>query len=100
MTPSLFDLFLLTVLVWTFLASAKDLGWSQMLSDGDAGWHMRVGQWVLENGRVPAQDLFSFTKAGEPWFAWEWLSDVVFAVVYGWMGIKGMVWSIGRAAGW
>lgn len=92
LSPSLFDLFLLSVLVWTFLASAKDLGWSQMLSDGDAGWHMRVGQWILENGRVPTQDFFSFSKAGEPWFAWEWLSDVIFAVAYGWMGLKGMVW--------
>lgn len=92
LSPSLFDLFLLTVLVWTFLASAKDLGWSQMLSDGDAGWHMRVGQWILEHGRVPTQDFFSFSKAGEPWFAWEWLSDVVFALVHGWMGLKGMVW--------
>lgn len=92
LTPSLFDLFLLTVLVWTFLASAKDLGWSQMLSDGDAGWHMRVGQWVLENGRVPNQDFFSFSKAGEPWFAWEWLSDVILALAHGYMGLKGMVW--------
>ena len=92
LSPSLFDLFLLVVLAWTFLASAKDLGWSQMLSDGDAGWHMRVGQWILENGRVPTQDFFSFSKAGEPWFAWEWLSDVVFAVAHGWMGLKGMVW--------
>ncbi|MBA3976052.1 MAG: hypothetical protein C0504_17740 [Candidatus Solibacter sp.] len=92
LSPSLFDLFLLAVLVWTFLSSAKDLGWSQMLTDGDSGWHMRVGQWVLEHGRVPTQDFFSFSKPGEAWFAWEWLSDVIYAVLHGWMGLKGMVW--------
>lgn len=92
MSPSLFDLFLFSVLAWTFLASAKDFGWSQMLSDGDAGWHMRVGQWILEHGRVPTQDFFSFSKAGQPWFAWEWLSDVIFALAHGWLGLKGMIW--------
>jgi hypothetical protein len=90
--PSLFDLFLFSVLAWTFLASAKDFGWSQMLSDGDAGWHMRVGEWILSHGRVPTEDFFSFSKAGQPWFAWEWLSDVIFALAHGWMGLKGMVW--------
>jgi len=91
-SPSLFDLFLFSVLAWTFLASAKDFGWSQMLSDGDAGWHMRVGQWILEHGRIPTHDFFSFSKAGEPWYAWEWLSDVVFALAHAWMGLKGVVW--------
>lgn len=91
-SPSLFDLFIWTVLGWTFFAGAKDLGWSQLLSDGDAGWHMRVGQWILEHGRVPTADFFSFSKPGEPWFAWEWLSDVVFALMYNAMGLKGMVW--------
>lgn len=91
-SPSLFDLFLFSVLAWTFLASAKDFGWSQMLSDGDAGWHMRVGQWILAHGCVPTQDFFSFSKAGQPWFAWEWLSDVIFALAHSWLGLKGMVW--------
>src|SRR3954469_18894357 len=34
---------------------------------------------ILKNGRVPATDIFSFTKAGQPWFAWESLSDVLMA---------------------
>jgi hypothetical protein len=92
LSPSLFDLFMLTVLVWTFLAGASSLGWSQMLTDGDSGWHMRVGQWILEHGRVPTQDFFSFSKAGQPWFAWEWLSDLIFALLHSWVGLKGMIW--------
>ena len=35
-----------------------------MLGDGDTGWHIRTGEWILANGRVPHQDMFSFTKAG------------------------------------
>jgi hypothetical protein len=54
-------------------------GAKTLLGDGDTGWHVRTGEWILSHGRVPYTDLFSFTKTGQPWFAWEWLWDVIFA---------------------
>lgn len=56
-------------------------GLSFLLGDGDTGWHIRTGEWILRNGRVPSTDLFSYTKPNAPWFAWEWLWDVIF----GWL---------------
>src|SRR5208282_792401 len=52
-----------------------------LLGDGDTGWHLRTGEWILANGRVPNRDIFSFTRSGQTWFAWEWLWDVLF----GWL---------------
>ncbi|MGC9950054.1 MAG: hypothetical protein ABSF64_27120 [Bryobacteraceae bacterium] len=52
-----------------------------LLGDGDTGWHLRTGEWILAHGRVPRSDIFSFTRSGQPWFAWEWLWDVLF----GWL---------------
>jgi hypothetical protein len=52
-----------------------------LLGDGDTGWHLRTGEWILMHGRVPDRDIFSFTRPGQPWFAWEWLWDVLF----GWL---------------
>jgi hypothetical protein len=72
--PSLTDLAFLMPIVFLF---ARLDGAKMMLGDGDTGWHVRTGEWILANGRVPDRDIFSFTKAGEPWFAWEWLWDVV-----------------------
>ena len=51
-------------------------GVKTMLGDGDTGWHIRTGrmdsrQWP----RAAYQDIFSYTKAGQPWYAWEWLWD-------------------------
>ena len=46
--------------------------------DPDLWWHLRTGQWIVETGHVPHSDPFSFTRAGHPWVAHEWLSDVVF----------------------
>jgi len=52
-----------------------------LLGDGDTGWHLRTGEWILAHGRVPDRDIFSFTRSGQPWFAWEWLWDLLF----GWL---------------
>jgi hypothetical protein len=46
--------------------------------DPDLWWHLRTGQWIVETGHVPHSDPFSFTRAGYPWVAQEWLSEVVF----------------------
>ncbi len=47
-------------------------------TDPDLGWHLRTGQWIVENLRIPHADPFSFTRAGYAWVAHEWLSEVIF----------------------
>ena len=77
-TPSLVEVFFLGL-----LASAAFPGrWQGLLADGDTGWHIRTGELILASGRVPQVDPFSFSRAGQPWLAWEWLSDVLFAGAY------------------
>ena len=51
-------------------------GYRKLFRDSDAGWHIRTGELILETGRLPRTDPFSFTKAGQPWIAWEWAADV------------------------
>ena len=74
--PSLTDVAFLLPIAFLFLRMGGATG---MLGDGDTGWHVRTGEWILANGRIPHQDIFSYTRAGQPWFAWEWLWDVMFA---------------------
>ena len=86
--PSLSDAaFLIPILVLFWCTTG--VGW--LLTDSDTGWHIRTGEWILSNGRVPAVDIFSFTKPGSPWFAWEWLSDVLMAAVHHVAGLRGIV---------
>ena len=86
--PSLSDCLFLAILLWGFAAVS---GWSVLLADGDTGWHIRTGEYILSTHSVPTRDLFSFSKAGAPWFAWEWLSDVTFAGLHRFWGLKGVV---------
>jgi hypothetical protein len=80
--PSLTDFAFLMPIV--FLFSRMD-GVKTLLSDCDTGWHIRTGEWIVANHGVPARDIFSFSRAGDPWYAWEWLSDVLWA----WLNSRG-----------
>ena len=63
----------------------------RLLGDAGIGWHIRTGQLILATHAVPRTDPFSSSMAGQPWFAWEWLYDLV----VGWLdqaaGLNGVV---------
>ncbi len=86
--PSLTDVAFVMPILMVFLRLG---GAKHLLSDGDTGWHVRTGEWILKNGRVPDRDIFSFTRPGEPWFAWEWLWDVIFAWLHQHWGMAAVV---------
>ena len=74
--PSFTDFAFLMPIVFLF---GRMGGLRDLLSDCDTGWHIRTGEWIVANHQIPTGDIFSFSKSGDPWFAWEWLSDVIFA---------------------
>ncbi len=60
------------------------------LRDGDTGWHLATGAWIVAHARVPTTDPFSFTATGRPWVAHEWLSELAMYASYraaGWSGL-------------
>jgi hypothetical protein len=60
-----------------------------LLNDPDCLWHLTVGEWILANG-LPHSDPFSFTLAGQPWIAKEWLSQLLLVGAFrlgGWPGV-------------
>lgn len=74
--PSLTDFaFLMPI---SYLFGRMD-GLRNLLSDCDTGWHIRTGQWIVNNHTVPLHDLFSYSKPDGIWYAWEWLSDLIFS---------------------
>jgi hypothetical protein len=51
---------------------------------------VRTGEWILAHRAVPKEDLFSFSIQGRSWCDWEWLSDVLYALLYRWDGLAGI----------
>ena len=61
--------------------------------DPDTWWHIAVGQRILDTHRWPTSDPYSFTAAGVPWIAYEWLGEIVMAFaarVGGLLGLAGL----------
>jgi hypothetical protein len=85
--PSIADIFFLVLIGLLAFAPAS----AALLGDADTGWHIRNGELILATHAVPHTDPFSYTKAGQPWYAWEWLYDVVIAIVHHFGGLNGVV---------
>jgi hypothetical protein len=47
------------------------------LTDPDYFWHLKAGDYIVTNRALPAGDIFSFTRAGQPWVLHEWLFEVM-----------------------
>jgi hypothetical protein len=87
--PSFSDCFFIALIAWMFILGAS--GWISLLGDGDTGWHIRTGQYILQTHTVPTRDLFSFSRPNAPWFAWEWLTDITYALSFQIGGLKAIV---------
>jgi hypothetical protein len=86
--PSATDLIfvaLLGMLVFTPLSV-------RLLGDAGIGWHIRTGQQILATHAVPHMDSFSSPMGGKPWFAWEWLYDIIVGKLEATLGLNGVVW--------
>jgi hypothetical protein len=86
--PSIADLIFIgvfAVLLFTPVAN-------RLLGDAGTGWHIRTGEQILATHAVPHTDPFSSSMAGKPWFAWEWLYDVVVGELHIRTGLNGIVW--------
>jgi len=88
LVPSARDIIFL-LLFWSVLAGPLS---NRPLADPDIGWHIRTGELILATHSVPRTDPFSSSMQGQPWFAWEWLYDVLLGIVHRAAGLNGVVW--------
>jgi hypothetical protein len=76
--------FLAVIFVGILTLSARSVG------DPDVWWHLKTGQLIAQTRTVPHADSFSFTRAGYPWVAHEWLTELFIYGTYrigGWGGL-------------
>lgn len=59
--------------------------------DPDVWWHVKTGEWITQHHAIPHTDPFSFTRAGAPWVAHEWLSEVLIYGLYRGVGWEGLI---------
>jgi len=87
LVPSVADLLFVALLLGL---SCGALG-RVLLRDGGTGWHIRNGQLMLQTHSITRVDPFSASMSGQPWYAWEWLYDLLIAVIHHVLGLNGVV---------
>lgn len=63
------------------------LGWvlvdpDKPLCDPGTGWHIKLGQLMLQEGKLPDTDPLSYTLPGRPWIDYQWLSHVLMGLLH------------------
>ena len=84
-TRRLMDLLSFLVIAFALLMAVEKV------HNNDIWWHLKTGQWILETGKIPVTDPFTFTTPEAAWTPHYWLSDVLFAVVFRVSGLGGLI---------
>lgn len=84
--PSIADFLFLAVFLQICLSVGKNL-----LNDGDTGYHIRAGEFILNTLSFPRHDMFSYISPPLPWTAHEWLSEIIMAMIHKNFGMTGLV---------
>jgi len=72
---------ILWILFYIFIFSYI-LNFSLSGLDPDFGWHIKVGQGIMEEKAVPNFEHYNFTLAGQKWVDHEWLINALTYIIY------------------
>lgn len=84
--PSLFDIIFI---IWAVVVPVG-FGYRLLNSDGDLARHLRLGELMLDRHGLLRTDVFSFTRAGQPFLAFEYGSELLYAGAYRLAGLAGV----------
>lgn len=65
-----------------------------LFRDGDPGWHIRTGQFILNTHQIPHQDPFSFSMPDTRWVAWQWGTEIIFGALDRRFGLNGVAFFV------
>jgi hypothetical protein len=63
--------------------------------DPDFWWHIRIGRWMAENGRLPSTDIFTYTVPNHVWTDHEYMTEILMWLVYSAAGTVGIAIAFG-----
>lgn len=84
-TPSIAGIIFI-LLLFTLALSTP----STLLLDCDTGMHIKAGEYILDHLSIPKHDIFSTAPEPLPYIAYEWLSQVIMALIHQASGLTGI----------
>lgn len=63
----------------------------KQIGEPDIWWQLATGEYIIDHGEVPKQDVFSFTHAETEWINVKWGTEVLMALVARWLGVENLM---------
>jgi tetratricopeptide (TPR) repeat protein len=60
------------------------------ITDTDVWWHLRTGEYIIENQVIPHVDTYSYTAGGNKWIDLHWLFQVILYATFNALGSYGL----------
>lgn len=79
------QVFLAALFLGLFAMAARNV------TDPDIWWHLKTGEYIAAHKSVPHSDPFSYTRAGQPWVAHEWLTELLIYELQRSVGFGGLI---------
>lgn len=67
--------------------------------DPDLWWHITVGRWIISHKQIPVADHWNMYGLDQPWRAYSWACEILFASVDARFGIQGL-WTLQLFVTW
>jgi hypothetical protein len=83
--------FLAVLFLGVFAMAARNV------TDPDVWWHLKTGEYISQHKAVPHTDPFSYTRAGQPWVAHEWLTELGMYELQRHAGFAGLILTFAAA---
>ncbi|MBI4085488.1 MAG: hypothetical protein HY432_03235 [Candidatus Liptonbacteria bacterium] len=61
------------------------------VNNADTFYDVKTGQYIVENLKIPTQDIFSLPAYGAMWVPHEWLAQIIFYFIYAAGGFSGLI---------
>ena len=82
----------LTLIILGFCLSILIYAFSLGINGNDFWWHIKAGDWMISNKKIPTHDIFSWYASSNNfyWFSHEWLSEVLLSAIFSLGGSLGV----------
>ena len=75
--------FIKVIVFLLLLLMIFSISFTPLRTDNDVWWHLKTGKVIVENNyKLPENDIFAYTSENIEWHNHEWLSEVIFYLVY------------------
>lgn len=67
-----------------------------IVADPGTGWHVKLGEWMVRDRRIPQEDPLSWSRPGARWIDYQWGTHVLMGVLHGGeLRLLSAVWILG-----